>query len=106
MPLIIWNSSAGVKFGDYPYLHNKVIGLIATAGGDMAGVNTLSAMVHSVHALRGTVVPMMVSVNNAKSAFDEDGNLISSRYEKKLTTLGKLTVELTRKHQVNRQARA
>ncbi len=84
--------------GEYPYLHNKVIGLIVTAGGDMAGVNTLTAMTHSVHSLRGIVAPLMVSIHNAKSAFDSDGNLTSEKYENKLTGLGKLMVELVMKH--------
>ena len=87
--------------GENPYLHNKVIGLIATAGGDMAGVNTLSAMTHSVHSLRGIVAPMMVSIHNAKTAFDASGNIISSKYETKLNGLGKLVVELASKHQSN-----
>lgn len=84
--------------GEHPYLHNKVIGLIVTAGGDMAGVNTLTAMTHSVHSLRGIVAPLMVSIRNAKSAFDSEGDVISSKYEKKLTGLGKLMVELAIKH--------
>lgn len=90
--------------GDNPYLHNKVIGLIATAGGDMAGIHTLNAMTHSVHSLRGIVAPLMVSIHNAKNAFDEDGNIISSRYEKKLSGLGKLVTELARKYSTNRYA--
>jgi len=85
--------------GDNPYLHNKVIGLIATAGGDMAGVNTLGSMVHSVHSLRGIVAPLMVSIHNAKTVFDSKGNITSSKYEKKLNDLGKLIVELAQKHQ-------
>jgi len=90
--------------GDYPYLHNKVIGLIATAGGDMAGVNTLAAMTHSVHSLRGIVAPLMVSIHNAKAVFDEDGNIITPKYQNKLDGLGKLVVELAQKHRVNRYA--
>lgn len=87
--------------GDNPYLHNKVIGLIATAGGDMAGVNTLGAMTHSVHSLRGIVAPMMVSIHNAKSAFDAKGNITASKYEKKLSGLGQLVVDLARKQRAN-----
>lgn len=90
--------------GDYPYLHNKVIGLIATAGGDMAGFNSLSAMTNCAHSLRGVVAPLMVSISNAKTAFDTNGNVISSKYEKKLNGLGKLVVELAEKHQANRHA--
>lgn len=84
--------------GENPYLHNKVIGLVVTAGGDMAGVNTLTAMTHSVHSLRGVVAPMMVSIHNAKSAFDQNGNIVSSKYNTKLTKLGELMVELATKH--------
>lgn len=87
--------------GDNPYLHNKVIGLIATAGGDMAGVNTLGSMVHSVHSLRGIVAPMMVSIHNAKTVFDAQGKITSDKYQKKLDGLGKLVVELARKQQSN-----
>ena len=87
--------------GENPYLHNKVVGLIATAGGDMAGVNTLGAMTHSVHSLRGIVAPMMVSIHNAKTAFDSNGNITASKYEKKLNSLGKLVVELARKQKSN-----
>jgi FMN reductase len=87
--------------GENPYLHNKIIGLIATAGGDMAGVNTLGAMTHSVHSLRGIVAPLMVSIHNAKTAFDSNGNVIASKYEKKLSGLGKLVVDLSRKQQSN-----
>ncbi len=90
--------------GEHPYLHNKVIGLIATAGGDMAGVNTLTTMTHSVHSLRGTVAPLMVSIHNAKSTFDTNGNIVSEKYEKKLNALGKLVVELTKKLKVSREA--
>jgi FMN reductase len=87
--------------GDNPYLHNKVVGLIATAGGDMAGVNTLGAMTHSVHSLRGIVAPLMVSIHNAKSAFDINGNITASKYEKKLSSLGQLVIELALKQQSN-----
>lgn len=84
--------------GENPYLDNKVIGLIATAGGDMAGVNTLAAMVHSVHSLRGSVAPLMVSIHNAKNMFDEKGHLTSSKYEKKLSGMARLVVDLAQKH--------
>lgn len=90
--------------GENPYLHNKVIGLIATAGGDMAGMNTLAAMVHSVHSLRGIVAPMMVSIHNAKTVFDEKGHVTSSKYEKKLSGMAQLVVDLAQKHSTNQYA--
>lgn len=83
--------------GENPYLHNKVIGLIATAGGDMAGVNTLGAMVHSVHSLRGLVAPLMVSIHNAKTVFDADGKLTSPKYEKKLSGMAELVIEIAQR---------
>lgn len=39
------------------YLGGKPVGLIATSGGDMDAANAANALVHAVHALRGTVVP-------------------------------------------------
>lgn len=48
-----------------PYLHGKVVGLIATAGGDLAAVNAINAMVHVMHALRGTVAPLFVPIPKA-----------------------------------------
>ena len=90
--------------GENPYLHNKVIGLIATAGGDIAGVNTLGAMTHSVLSLRGIIAPLMVSIHNAKSVFDKNGNLVVDKYEKKLNGLAKLVVELAQNQSLNAYA--
>ncbi len=84
---------------DSPYLLNKPIGLIATAGGDMAGVTALQAMVHTVHALRGNVVPLMVSIPNARHHFDSEGNLTTEKWSNRLNQLGKLVVETTRRYQ-------
>lgn len=86
-----------LRGGDEPFLNNKVIGLIATAGGDMAGVNTLTAMTHSVHSLRGMTAPLMVSIPHASDVFDSHGNVIVEKWENKLDTLGKLVFELTAK---------
>lgn len=93
-----------MRGGVSPFLHNKVVGLIATAGGDMAGINSLAAMTHSVHSLRGIVAPLMVSIHGAKNEFDSDGNVTSSKYEKKLTGLAELVVELAQRHRIARYA--
>jgi FMN reductase len=75
------------------YLTNKVVGLIATAGGDMAGVNAINAMVHTVHALRGTTVPLLVSIPRAKKMFNQDGRLLDDKWVSRLEILGRLVVE-------------
>ena len=79
------------------YLTNKVVGLIATAGGDMAGVNAINAMVHAVHALRGTTVPLLVSIPRARKVFDQDGGLLDDKWSSRLEILGRLVVETANK---------
>ncbi len=77
-----------------PYLHGKVVGLIATSGGEIAGVNALNAMVHTAHALRGTVAPLMVAIPQARRAFAPGGEVREERWAKKLDQLGCLVVEM------------
>ena len=77
-----------------PYFDGKVVGLIATAGGEMAGANTTGAMVNVVHALRGTVAPLMVAVPMAWRRSDGDGNITDDGYGGRLESLGRLVVDL------------
>lgn len=76
---------------DTEYLHNKPVGLIATAGGDQADVNSIAAMVHVVHSLRGTVLPLSVPIHNASKVFD--GGIPTGRTADRLAKLGALVVE-------------
>lgn len=78
--------------GERPYLHERVVGLIATAGGDLAAVNSINAMVNVVHALRGTVAPLFVPIGNASRVFDADGRVIDPKIAGRLDQLGKLVV--------------
>lgn len=80
-----------------PYLHEKVVGLIAVAGGDAAAMNTINAMVHSVHSLRGTAAPLMVGIPNVARVIDAHGAVIDAKWRARLEQLGKLVVENTRK---------
>lgn len=48
-----------------PYLQDRAVGLIATAGGGMAAVNAINAMVNVVHALRGVATPLSVPVTQS-----------------------------------------
>ncbi len=88
-----------LKQHDPPYLHGKVVGLIAVAGGDIAAVNAINAMVHIVHALRGTVAPLLVPIANARRAFDAQGKVIDEKWAMRLDQLGKLVVETAGKFQ-------
>ncbi|MBL8164076.1 MAG: NAD(P)H-dependent oxidoreductase [Anaerolineae bacterium] len=76
-----------------PYLLNKPVGLIATAGGDLADVNSINALVHVVHSLRGLALPLSVPIHNASKAFDADGQIVNDKVRTRLSQLGKLVVE-------------
>ena len=80
-----------------PYLQDKVVGLIATAGGGMAAVNATNAMVNVVHALRGVAAPLSVTVTQSWRAFDDEGNISDKGVAGRLESLGKLVVEMAAK---------
>jgi FMN reductase len=80
-----------------PYLQDKIIGLIATAGGGMGAVNAINAMVNVVHALRGVAVPLSVPVTQSWKAFDEEGNVRDEGVASRLESLGRLVVETATK---------
>jgi FMN reductase len=80
--------------GDHPYFDGKVVGLISTAGGEQAGANTTGAMVDVVHALRGVVAPLMVSISKAWQRADGSGNVTDELYGRRLDSLGELVVDL------------
>ncbi|MBA2343778.1 MAG: NAD(P)H-dependent oxidoreductase [Rubrobacter sp.] len=79
---------------DRPYLHGRVVGLISTAGGEQAATNANRTMVDTVHALRGVVAPMTVTIPRAWQITDDDGNFTDERYEARLDQLGGLVVDL------------
>ena len=78
-----------------PYLAGKVVGLVATAGGDQAATNAIGALTHVVHALRGIVAPLMVPVPKAWQISDREGNITDDNYGGRLDNLGELVVDLT-----------
>ncbi len=80
-----------------PYLQDRVVGLITTAGGGMAAVNAIGAMVNAVHALRGVAAPLSVPVTQSWKAFDEEGNIRDEGVARRLESLGRLVVELAAK---------
>lgn len=80
-----------------PYLDGRVVGLISTAGGTQAASNANSAMTHAVHALRGIVAPLMVSIPQAWRITDENGDIEDDGFGNQLDRLGGLVVELSGK---------
>jgi FMN reductase len=70
-----------------PYLHDKVIGLISTAGGTQ-GLQAINTMEFAVRALRGWAVPYVVPVAGASRVFDREGRLQDEGIELQLETLG------------------
>ena len=89
-----------------PYLHDKVIGLISTAGGTQ-GLQAINTMEFSVRALRGWAVPYVVPVASASRVFDDDGQIQDEAVELQLRTLGGEVVRVAERfaadHTVHRQ---
>jgi FMN reductase len=80
-----------------PYLQDKVVGLVATAGGGMAAVNAINAMINVVHALRGIAAPLSVPVTQSWKVFDDQGNVNDEGVSEPLDSLGRLVVEMAAK---------
>lgn len=57
-----------------PFLADKVVGLIATAGG-VQGLQAVNTMEFIVRALRGWAVPLVLPIPRSWSVFDADGRL-------------------------------
>jgi FMN reductase len=70
-----------------PFLHDKVIGLISTAGGTH-GLQAINTMEFATRALRGWAVPYVVPVAMASRVFDQSGRLRDQAVEQQLRTLG------------------
>jgi FMN reductase len=78
---------------EWPYLQNKVVGLISTSGGGMAAVNAINAMIHVVHALHAVAAPLSVPVQQSRKVFDEQGEIRDPETARHLERLGRLVVE-------------
>src|SRR5712675_1481044 len=78
-----------------PYLTDKVVGLISTAGGTH-GLQAVNTMEFAVRALRGWAVPLVLPIPQAWQAF-KGGRVLDKRVEEQLRALGR---ELARATQV------
>jgi FMN reductase len=69
-----------------PYLTDKVIGLVSTAGGTH-GLQAVNTMEFVVRALRGWAVPLVLPIPQAWRVF-QDGRVLDNRIEQQLRALG------------------
>src|ERR1700687_513790 len=70
-----------------PYLTDKVVGLISTAGGTH-GLQAVNTMEFVVRALRGWAVPLVLPIPQAWQVF-RDGRVLDKRVEEQLRALGR-----------------
>jgi FMN reductase len=83
---------------DPPYLSNKPIGLVATAGG-VQGLQAVNSMDFIARALRGWSVPLVLPVPQAWRSFDPDGHLVDEAIARQLRALGAEVVRAARQFQ-------
>jgi FMN reductase len=80
---------------DPPYLTDKVIGLISTAGG-VHGLQAVNTMEFAVRALRGWAVPMVQPIPRAWEIFDQSGAVRDPVVAEQLRALGREVVRAAR----------
>jgi FMN reductase len=85
---------------DPPYLTNKPVGLVTTAGG-VQGLQSVNSMDFIVRALRGWSVPMVLPVAQSWQTFDPDGRLVDEMVAAQLRELGAEVVRAARQFQVD-----
>lgn len=71
-----------------PYLTDKVVGLISTAGG-VQGLQAINTMEFIVRALRGWAVPLVMPIPQAWKAFDREGKPQDKGLIEQLHALGR-----------------
>lgn len=79
---------------DPPYLTDKVIGLVSTAGG-VQGLQAVNTMEFVARALRAYAVPLVVPVAQAGAAFDAEGAPTDERVGASLLALGREVVRVS-----------
>ena len=72
---------------DPPYLTNKPVGLVCTAGG-VQGLQAVNTMDFIARALRAWAVPLVLPVGESWRAFDADGRLVDDRVAGQLRGVG------------------
>ncbi len=80
------------------YLTDKVVGLIATAGGAMASVNTINAMAHVAQTLRAWMATIQVPIGPTRDLF-QNGELKDEPTRERLRMLGRQVVRFVQSRQ-------
>lgn len=81
-----------------PYLSNKPVGLVSTAGG-VQGLQTINSMDFIARALRAWSVPLVLPVPHSRRSFEPDGNLRDEAITAQLRALGAEVVRAARQFQ-------
>jgi FMN reductase len=81
-----------------PYLANKPVGLITTAGG-VQGLQAVNTMEFIARALRGWSVPLVMAVPQSWQSFEPDGHLKDENVALQLRGLGAEVVRAARQFQ-------
>jgi FMN reductase len=81
-----------------PYLSNKPVGLVCTAGG-VQGLQAVNSMDFIARALRGWSVPLVLPVAQSGRSFDPDGHLVDEGIAGQLRKLGAEVVRAARQFQ-------
>ena len=83
-----------------PYLSNKPIGLVTTAGG-VQGLQAVNSMDFIARSLRGWSVPLVMPVAQSWQSFDPDGQLADEAVAAQLRALGAEVVRAARQFQAS-----
>jgi FMN reductase len=81
-----------------PYLTDKPVGLVATAGGTQ-GLQAINSMDFIARALRAWSVPLVLPVAEASWSFDPGGRLVDEMVRTQLRELGAEVVRAARQFQ-------
>jgi FMN reductase len=76
-----------------PYLDGRAVGLIATAYGDQATVNTMQTLRTVVHALRGWPTPMGATIRVGPDMFSVTGDRLDDRSRGQLELVARQVVD-------------
>jgi FMN reductase len=74
-----------------PYLTDKIVGLISTAGG-VQGLQAVNTMEFVVRSLRGWAVPLVLPIAQSWKAFDDQGQPRDPKLAEQLRALGREVV--------------
>ena len=77
---------------DPPYLTDKVVGLISSAGG-VQGLQAVNTMEYVARSLRAFAVPLVVPIAS-RNAFDDEGNVVDEGVNNQLRRLGEEVAEI------------